>query len=515
MAGFSRHLDRPVSVAVKGPSSSGKSELIKAAILDVQPDEAYIFHTGMSARSIVHNNRDYRHKMLLIPEASALDDEYLQYLLRTLLSENVIKYEVTEKVDGHFEAVEKVTEGPTGLIISTTRAKLHPENETRLLSIHTTDTRDQTKGIMDSIAEQRENRQQTPEMDTQPWKEYATWLAGQDNRVVIPYARALASLIQAYDVRQRRDITLLFNTIETLTIMHQVNRDRNRDGYLVATLRDYEMARDLLNDLLSQGIGATVSKNIRETVAAVKHLTANAEHTNNTALEKVMKVGKSALYDRVNNALASGYIVDLQEQGKRGKKLALGAALPDDVSLLPEAADLPFATVCNIFRSSGFVLGWKTTVENLPTLFRSLFREQNRNNEQSGVSEIPSNRSLHTEEAYIRGIEHHEDPQPAATGDAAPISEIQTGQPEYVTKSPESVTSSDGQEAAGLSSGITDRNKLQAEIENLYREYPFLTSTTDNTIYVLLKDAGKVRPGDESYDAVKEARRRLLEVATV
>jgi hypothetical protein len=44
---------------------------------------------------------------------------------------------------------------------------------------------------------------------------------------------------------------------------------------VVATLRDYDIARELLKDLLSQGIGATVSKETRETLAAVQELTAD------------------------------------------------------------------------------------------------------------------------------------------------------------------------------------------------------------------------------------------------
>jgi hypothetical protein len=42
-AGHSRFLDRPISVAVKGPSAGGKSKAVECAILNVQPDDAYIF----------------------------------------------------------------------------------------------------------------------------------------------------------------------------------------------------------------------------------------------------------------------------------------------------------------------------------------------------------------------------------------------------------------------------------------------------------------------------------------
>lgn len=48
VAGHSRFLDRPISVAVKGPSSAGKSYAVESAITNVQPNDAYIFFTGLS-----------------------------------------------------------------------------------------------------------------------------------------------------------------------------------------------------------------------------------------------------------------------------------------------------------------------------------------------------------------------------------------------------------------------------------------------------------------------------------
>jgi hypothetical protein len=48
VAGHSRFLDRPISVAVNGPSSAGKSYAVESAITNVQPNDTYIFFTGLS-----------------------------------------------------------------------------------------------------------------------------------------------------------------------------------------------------------------------------------------------------------------------------------------------------------------------------------------------------------------------------------------------------------------------------------------------------------------------------------
>ena len=43
-------------------------------------------------------------------------------------------------------------EGPTGLIVTTTQVALHPENETRLLSVPANDTPEQTAAILRMLA---------------------------------------------------------------------------------------------------------------------------------------------------------------------------------------------------------------------------------------------------------------------------------------------------------------------------------------------------------------------------
>jgi hypothetical protein len=177
-----------------------------------------------------------------------------------------------------------------------------------------------------------------------------------------------------YDVRQSRDFPLLLSTIKTLAIMHQARRERDHDGRIVASLHDYEMARDLLNDLLSQGIGATVSDTIKKTVAAVKALTNDGETTtNSSAVAKHLGLGKGSVSDRVRNALAEGYVVNLQEPGKRGYMLAPGADLPEETLLLPEPHEVLNVTACNIVRLFGSTWGYVRLRNIYPKLFGRLF----------------------------------------------------------------------------------------------------------------------------------------------
>jgi hypothetical protein len=83
-----------------------------------------------------------------------MSGEFATYLMRSLLSEGRVRYETVEKTSEGMKPRLIEREGPTGLIVTTTAVKLHPENETRLLSLTVTDTQDQTRAVMAALAEE-------------------------------------------------------------------------------------------------------------------------------------------------------------------------------------------------------------------------------------------------------------------------------------------------------------------------------------------------------------------------
>jgi hypothetical protein len=59
--------------------------------------------------------------------------DFATYLIRSLLSEGRLRYETVEKNKEGLVPRLIEREGPTGLIVTTTSLRLHPENETRML----------------------------------------------------------------------------------------------------------------------------------------------------------------------------------------------------------------------------------------------------------------------------------------------------------------------------------------------------------------------------------------------
>src|SRR5207249_10196294 len=81
-------------------------------------------------------------------------------------------------------------EGPTGLLLTTTAVNLHPENETRLISLPVTDSPEQTRNILQRTAEEG-----GAQIDLEPWHALQTWPQAGEHRVAIPFAKRLAAAI--------------------------------------------------------------------------------------------------------------------------------------------------------------------------------------------------------------------------------------------------------------------------------------------------------------------------------
>src|SRR4029450_8198279 len=146
-------------------------------------------------------------RILVLYEAEGMSGETASYLIRSLLSEGCVRYETVEKTPQGLQARLIEREGPTGLIVTTTRDGLHPENEPRLISLTLADGQDQTRAILASLAE--EDRRD--EVSREPWHALQRWIATSDARVTIPYANALVGLIPPLAVRLRRDTKILLN----------------------------------------------------------------------------------------------------------------------------------------------------------------------------------------------------------------------------------------------------------------------------------------------------------------
>ena len=287
----SRLLERQVSAGVKGHSSSGKSFTVET-VVKFFPADAVVEFTAMSEKALIYSNREFKNRTIVIYEITGLregvEDDLTSYFVRTLLSEGKLDYEVTVKDKaGGFTTKRIVKEGPTNLVFTTTKTRVHPENETRILTLQSDDSTAQTRRVLREIAKESNGGGGVEE-----WVELQSWLTTAEHRVTIPYSELLAELIEPIAVRLRRDFGALLSLIRSHAVLHQQTRSKDDHGRIIATIDDYAVVRDLIADTISDGLEATVPDTVRETVAAVEAL-ADAEGVMARKIAQHLDIDKS------------------------------------------------------------------------------------------------------------------------------------------------------------------------------------------------------------------------------
>lgn len=331
----SRLLSRPVSVAVKGPSSGGKSYIV-GKVLAFFPKDAYHELSAMSEKALVYSKEPLQHRFLVIYEAAGMKNEFAAYLIRSLLSEGRLRYETVEKAaNGSLEPRLIERDGPTGLIVTTTLASMHPENETRYLSVTVADTQEQTEHILRSLA----RGVRAEEVDLGPWRVFQEWLATGNHDIVVPFAETLVDLIPPVAVRLRRDFSNLLTLIHAHALLHRGSRTHDAQGRIVAEVDDYRHVYDVIVDVVAAGVDATVPATVRETVEAVASLVEarpfGSEGVSSAQVAEVLGLDKSAAWRRVRVAMQKGYLENLETRRAKRAQIVLGDPLPEDRAILP------------------------------------------------------------------------------------------------------------------------------------------------------------------------------------
>ena len=254
-----------------------------------------------------------------------------------------------EKTSEGIRARRIEREGPTGLLVTTTAIALHPENETRLVSIRVNDSAKQTGRILRAearkVSGQNGGEAAGGANKVDDWHAYQHWLAISTRPVVVPYADALAELIPPVAVRLRRDFKAVLSLIQAHALLHMSSRGTDSEGRVVATLADYEKVRELTHALVMEGVEHGVSKTQRETVKAVEVICADEQGFGRTVsvkeIAKHLNLDVSAALRRVHECLRLDL---LRSEGeiRRGRKMQLkvGVPLEDNQEVLPEVEKL-------------------------------------------------------------------------------------------------------------------------------------------------------------------------------
>jgi hypothetical protein len=331
LAMISRNGEKPVSLKISGPSAGGKNQMINS-VLKLIPRSAFCDFTSMSEKAIIYLSEPLSHRHIVVFESGGMGGGYQAYVIRSLLSEGRIRYVTTVWGDDGGRSVIVEKEGPTGLITTTTRAFLDRELETRILTLHVDDSRAQTGRIIVSKGRAaRLGRNSGPDLN--PWLALQQRLNLEGGRVVFPQGEIIGWKCATGAIRLRRDFPLVLSLVKSHALLNFWNRERDKEGRIIATLEDYRTVYDLVSDLIAEGSGAKVPEPIRETVEAVRDL--GGMEINKKEISDKLRIDKSTAWRRVYKALLLGFLVNEEERKGHPAKLRLGESMPNDRAVLP------------------------------------------------------------------------------------------------------------------------------------------------------------------------------------
>jgi hypothetical protein len=333
LAFTSRLLERPMNVALVGPSAAGTNAVLAAARA-LTPVDAYYELSAGSPHALIYTDEDFTHRTVVVAEADSLpEDGPAGSAIRAVAEDNVMTYDVVERdpKTGRFATRRIQKDGPTGLVTTSTRS-LRTQLGTRHLEVFVPDDAEQTRKVMLAHARRLALEPPAPP-DLAAFLELQQWLAlAGARRVVVPFAVVLAEHVPAATVRMRRDFRQLLTALQASALLHQVQRPRSSTGAIVATLDDYAAVRPLVAPLFDSLVTEGLTPIVRTAVEAVGVLEENVTLID---LATRLKVSKTTAAYRVKRATDGGWLINDEERRGRPARLRRGLPLPAVVEALP------------------------------------------------------------------------------------------------------------------------------------------------------------------------------------
>ncbi len=328
----------PVHLLILGSSSSGKSYTLHV-VLRLFPGEAYHTINAGSPRTIIYDNSDLQHRVLIFGEADSLpagEDNPAASAIRNLLQDHSIHYEVTirDADTGDFTVRKVDKPGPTVLITTSTQS-LGTQLMTRLFTLEIGDSKEQIGAALETQAALETEGIKPIDGALVAFQHYLQLKA--PFKVIVPFAGDLAKAMgkMASAPRILRDFARLLSLIKSVAIIRQYRRQADNEGRLVATLADYETVRELINDMYI--VSSTGANNeIRKLVEAVKALDASRTEGERITVMKLanhLGIGKMAASRRAKRALKEDWLINRESRKGYPADFAIGEPMPENEGL--------------------------------------------------------------------------------------------------------------------------------------------------------------------------------------
>jgi hypothetical protein len=332
---------RPASLFLKGTQASGKTFIIKRVLHLFEQYFAWLEENGGSDKAFVYDNKPLKHRIIFYPEADMLGDanHFITQVMKVMISENKFLYKVTVKNEesGQYETIEIIKEGPISVMCSTALQNLNPDLETRAITLHADESKEQTVRVLAGRAVSVSGREivdsEAITARVQMFQDFDKWLSLHPTRqVIVPYFSAIVDgLVDPPVIFRRYVCESLLALIQASALMHHYHREETEQGYIVANIEDYGHAYDVTCEVFQRELGGSapsptqqrilewVDKQLQESKSPVVVASSRA-------ISLAIGIAGSTIKDNVKTMVSQGLLENSEIARGKPYKLKLGKA---------------------------------------------------------------------------------------------------------------------------------------------------------------------------------------------
>ena len=323
----------PVHLLLVGVPSSGKSYTLKIVALLLPDDVVHEIDAG-SPRSLIYDNADLTHKIIIFGESDSLpmgEDNPAASAIRNLLQEHQLRYSVVVRdAETRRYTTQNICKTGPSVLITTAVRGLGPQLGSRLFSLEVPDDAAQVRAALATQAGIELNGAADPNEGLIAYQAYLQALAPWD--VLISYADQLAEAIgkSALAPRMLRDFSRVLSLVKGCAILRHRHRQLDGKGRLIATIDDYRTIYELVREMY-QATVTGASERVKAVIGAVVEL--GGCNITVTGIALHLKIPKMAVTRAVRIALKNGWLINSEFRKGFPFKLEVGEALPDESGL--------------------------------------------------------------------------------------------------------------------------------------------------------------------------------------
>lgn len=315
LAFTSRLLERPLSLLVQGPSSTGKS-WTGERVARLMREESVLQAQHLTPKALAYAGDLTRHAIILSGEWARDDDQgengTRTQLQRELMASGRICSIVTN-TDGGVGKLERLTaEGPVAVYASTTLppSKVFDEDRNRFLLVHTDETAAATGAVLEhqarAYAGQGDDEAVVDRIVRRHHAMQRVLATAAEAGVVVPFAGAIQVQLPRERPEIRRDFPKVLAGVQASALLHHAQRARTESGAVVATEADYRLVYRLMSRyLVSAGPPPASLRVLKRMLDAQQALISFTRYD----VERLCELGKSAAAGALKDLADAGAIV--------------------------------------------------------------------------------------------------------------------------------------------------------------------------------------------------------------